>query len=122
MARVMEHNRTMLQKMMHAVQEESLKFVNRRLEHTSDAHREQPPIAKRVSDLLAIQQEWILDFARGLCRAHQAFRGIDGRVGGGRIDEPHGGLVIRDQRNPRAATEATNGAPVRSWPTRAHKR
>ncbi|HEY2446293.1 MAG TPA: hypothetical protein VGI20_11200, partial [Rhizomicrobium sp.] len=36
-ARVLDHNHQILQKMMHAVQEESVNFVNRRLEHTSHA-------------------------------------------------------------------------------------
>ena len=63
MTRMMEQNRAMLQKMVHAMQEESLKFVNRRLEHTSHAI-ECCRDCQGVSGLMAVQQEWMLDFAR----------------------------------------------------------
>jgi hypothetical protein len=63
MARVMDQNRLMLQKLMRLVQEESLRFVNRRFEHTTNAI-ESCRDCKRVSSLMAVQQEWMLDFAR----------------------------------------------------------
>lgn len=63
MARLMEHNRAMLQKVAHAVQEESMRFVNRRLEHTSHAI-ESSRDCQGFSGLFAVQQEWMLDFAR----------------------------------------------------------
>ena len=120
MARVMEHNRTMLQKMMHAVQEESLKFVNRRLEHTSHAI-ENSRDCQGVSDLLAIQQEWILDFARDYAGHTRRFAELMGEL----AEDGSTSLTavsLSAIKETRARTEATNGAPVRSWPTRAHKR
>lgn len=62
MARMMDQNRTMLQKMLHAMQEESLRFVNRRLEHTSHAI-ESSRDCHGVSGLMAVQQEWMLELA-----------------------------------------------------------
>lgn len=62
-AKVMDHNRIIFQKMLHAMQEESLRFVNRRLEctgraieHSRDCHG--------VAGLMAVQQEYLMDLAR----------------------------------------------------------
>ncbi|HTT82045.1 MAG TPA: hypothetical protein VMF67_01040 [Rhizomicrobium sp.] len=63
MARLMDQNWSMLQKMMHAMREESLHFVNRRLEQTSHAI-ESSRDCDGISDLLAIQQEWMINVAR----------------------------------------------------------
>jgi len=63
MARAMEQNRAIFQKMVQAVQEESLKFVNRRLEHTSQAIESSRDF-QGLAGLMAVQQGWMLDFAR----------------------------------------------------------
>ncbi|HEY3778399.1 MAG TPA: phasin family protein [Rhizomicrobium sp.] len=63
MARLMDQNWSMFQKMMQAMQAESLKFMNRRLEHTSHAI-ESSRDCEGMSGLLAIQQEWMVEFAR----------------------------------------------------------
>lgn len=63
MARLMDQNWSTFQKTMQAMQAESLKFMNRRLEHTSHAI-ESSRDCEGISGLLAIQQEWMVDFAR----------------------------------------------------------
>jgi hypothetical protein len=61
--RLMDQNWTIFQKLMHAMREESVDFVNRRLEQTSQAI-ENSRDCNRISDLLSVQQEWMLNFAR----------------------------------------------------------
>ncbi|HWE06027.1 MAG TPA: hypothetical protein VG274_04915 [Rhizomicrobium sp.] len=107
MARVMEHNRTMLQKMMHAVQEESLKFVNRRLEHTGHAI-ESSRDCQGVSGLLAIQQEWMLDFARDYAEHTRRFAELMGEL----VEDGSTSLTAASLsaiKETRARTEAANG-------------
>lgn len=72
MARVMDQNRMIFQRMIHAMQEESLRFVNRRLEHTSHAI-ESSRECHGVSGLMAVQHEWILDFARDYAEQTKRF-------------------------------------------------
>jgi hypothetical protein len=106
-ARVMEHNRTMLQKMMHAVQEESLKFVNRRLEHTSHAI-ESSRDCHGASGLLAIQQEWMLDFARDYAEHARHFAELMSEL----AEDGSTSLTavsLSAIKETRARTEATNG-------------
>lgn len=62
-AKVMDQNRLIFQKMLHAMQEESLRFVNRRLEHTSHAI-ESSRDCQGLSGLMAVQQEFLMDLAR----------------------------------------------------------
>ena len=61
--KVLDQNRTMFRKMMHAMQDESLRFVNRRLEHAGHAI-ESTRDCRDVSGLLAVQHEWLMDMAR----------------------------------------------------------
>ncbi len=63
MARLMDQNWSMFQKTMQAMQAESLHFMNRRLDHASHA-LETGRDCEGISGLLAIQQEWMVDFAR----------------------------------------------------------
>ncbi|HEY1614735.1 MAG TPA: phasin family protein [Rhizomicrobium sp.] len=63
MVRLLDHNRTLFQKMMQAMQEESLRFVNRRLERTGRA-LESTRDCRSVTGLMAVQNTWLLDFAR----------------------------------------------------------
>jgi hypothetical protein len=62
-AKVMDQNRMMFQKMLHAMQEESLRFVNRRLECTSRAI-EHSRDCRGVTGLMTVQQEYLMDLAR----------------------------------------------------------
>ncbi len=72
MARLMDQNWSMFQKMMHAMRAESLEFVNRRLEQTSHAI-ESSRECEGVSDLLAVQQEWMANFARDYAEQTKRF-------------------------------------------------
>ena len=62
-AKMVDQNRVMFQKLLHAVQEESLRFVNRRLEHTSRVI-ENSRDCQGVTGVMAVQQEWLMDIAR----------------------------------------------------------
>jgi len=72
MARLMDHNWSMFQKMMQAVREESFGFVNRRLEQTSQAI-ENSRDCNGLSDIFAIQQEWMVNFARDYAEQTKRF-------------------------------------------------
>ncbi len=63
LVKVLEQNRIMMRKMMQGMHEESLRFVNRRLEHASHAI-ESTRDCRDVGGLLAVQQEWFVDMAR----------------------------------------------------------
>lgn len=63
MARLMDRNWSMFQRTMQAMQAESLRFMNRRLEHTSHV-LENRLEHDGISGVLAIQQEWMVEFAR----------------------------------------------------------
>ncbi|HEX4158720.1 MAG TPA: phasin family protein [Rhizomicrobium sp.] len=72
MARLMEQNWSIFQKMMHAMREESLHFVNRRLEQTTQAI-ESSKDCDGISDLLAVQQEWMVNLARDYAEQTKRF-------------------------------------------------
>ena len=63
MSRLVDQNWSVFQKMVQAMQEESLRFFNRRLEHTSHIIENSRDF-QGVSGLMQLQQEWMLDFAR----------------------------------------------------------
>jgi hypothetical protein len=58
----MDQNRMIFQKMLHAMQEESFRFVNRRLEHMGRAI-EHSRECQGVTGLMAVQQEYLMDLA-----------------------------------------------------------
>jgi len=72
MTRLMDQNWSTFQKVMHAVQEESLNLVNRRLEHTSQAI-ESSRDCEGFSGLLSVQQGRMLDFARDYAEHSKRF-------------------------------------------------
>lgn len=72
MAKVMDQNRLIFQKMLHAMQEESLRFVNRRLECTSRAI-EHSRECHGVTGLIAVQQEFVMDIARDYAEQTRRF-------------------------------------------------
>lgn len=72
MTRLMEQNWSIFQKMMHAMREESLHFVNRRLEQTTHAI-ESSKDCDGISDLLAVQQEWMVNFTRDYAEQTKRF-------------------------------------------------
>jgi hypothetical protein len=63
MARIMGHNWSLFHKVVQAMQEESLRFFNRRLEHTSHIIENSRDF-HGVGGLMQLQQEWLLDCAR----------------------------------------------------------
>jgi hypothetical protein len=63
LAKVLDQNRMIFQKMMHAMHEESLRFVNRRLEHTGHAIQSSRD-CQGMMGLVAVQQEFLMDLAR----------------------------------------------------------
>ena len=63
MSRIMEQHWSMVQRMMQAMQGESLRFFNRRLEHASHVIENSRDF-NGVPGLMQLQQEWMLDFAR----------------------------------------------------------
>src|SRR5215469_9881917 len=71
-AKVMDQNRVVFQKMLNAMQEESLRFVNRRLEHTSRA-LENCRDCHGVAGLMGVQQEFLLDMARDYAEQTRRF-------------------------------------------------
>jgi chromosome segregation ATPase len=75
MTRLMDQNWSNFQRLMHAVQEESLNLVNRRLEHTSHAI-ESSRECEGLSGLLSVQQEWMVDFARDYAEHGKRFAEI----------------------------------------------
>jgi len=63
MARIMDQNFSLFQKTVQTMHEESLRFFNRRLEHTSHII-ENGRDFQGVSGLMQLQQEWMLELAR----------------------------------------------------------
>jgi hypothetical protein len=63
MARIMDQNFSLFQRTVQAMHEESLRFVNRRLEHTNH-FMETSRDFQGVSGLMQLQQQWMLDLAR----------------------------------------------------------
>jgi hypothetical protein len=72
MAKMVDQNRAIFQKMLRAMQEESLRFVNRRLEHTSRVI-ENSRDCQGVSGVMAVQQEWLIDIARDYAEQTKRF-------------------------------------------------
>jgi len=98
--RLMDQNWSAFQKILHAMQEESLNLVNRRLEHTSHAI-ESSRDCQGFSGLLSVQQEWMLDFARDYAEHNKRFVDImrgAAEDGGSRVTAASTGIA-RHARN-----------------------
>lgn len=63
MSHMMDRNLSAFQKMFQVMQEESLRFFNRRVEHTSHVIENNRDF-QGIAGLMHLQQEWMLDFAR----------------------------------------------------------
>ena len=61
--KAIDQNRMIAQNLMRAMQEESLRFMNQRLEHTSRAF-ERSRECEGFSQFLNLQQDWLMDCAR----------------------------------------------------------
>lgn len=70
--KAIDRNRAIAQHLMHTMQEESLRFVNLRLERTSQA-LEKGRECQGVSDLITLQHNWLLDVARDYAELNKRF-------------------------------------------------
>lgn len=72
MMKAMDQNRTIVQNLMKAMQEESLRFMNTRLEHTSRCF-ERSRECQGLSQFIALQQDWLMDAARDYAELNKRF-------------------------------------------------
>ncbi|HUO92198.1 MAG TPA: phasin family protein [Rhizomicrobium sp.] len=72
MMKAMDQNRAIVQNLMKAMQEESLRFMNTRLEHTSRAF-EKGRECQGLSQFIALQQDWLMDAARDYAELNKRF-------------------------------------------------
>ncbi len=70
--KAVDQNRTIVQNLMRAMQEESLRFVNMRFEHTSRAI-ERSRECQGLSGLISLQQDWMMDAARDFAEFNRRF-------------------------------------------------
>lgn len=70
--KALDQNRIIAQNMMRAMQEESLRFMNTRLEHASRAF-ERSRDWQGISTLITLQQDWLLDAARDYAELNKRF-------------------------------------------------
>jgi len=70
--KAIERNRTMAQQLMRAMQEESLRFVNTRLERTGRVI-ERSRDCQGVPALMALQHDWLMDIARDYAELNKRF-------------------------------------------------
>src|SRR5580698_10331137 len=70
--KALEQNRVITQNLMKGMQEESLRFMNTRLEHTSRA-MEKSRECQGISQLMALQHDWLMDVARDYAELNKRF-------------------------------------------------
>lgn len=70
--KALDHNRIIAQNMMRAMQEESLRFMNARLEHASRAF-ERSRDWQGISTLITLQQDRLIDAARDYAELNKHF-------------------------------------------------
>jgi hypothetical protein len=70
--KAIDHNRVITQNLMKAMQEESLRFMNTRLEHTTRAF-EKSRECQGLSALIALQHDWLMDAARDYAELNKRF-------------------------------------------------
>lgn len=72
--RMLDWNRSMFEKTWRATHEESLRFINRRLEHNARALQNLRDV-QGVSGLFAAEQDWLVDAARDYVETGEKLRG-----------------------------------------------
>ena len=72
MIKALEQNRVITQNLMKAMQEESLRFMNTRLEHASRTV-EKSRECQGISQLIALQHDWLMDIARDYAELNKRF-------------------------------------------------
>ncbi len=70
--KAIDQNRAIVQNWMRAMQEESLRFMNVRLEHASRAI-ERSRECEGISALIALQHDWLVDIARDYADLNKRF-------------------------------------------------
>ena len=95
--RMLDWNRSMFEKTWRATHEESLRFINRRLEHNARALQNLRDV-QGVSGLFAAEQDWLVDAARDYVESGEKLRG--------RLFELATSSVQEAAEHGRAATES----------------
>ena len=72
--RMLDWNRSMFEKTWRATHEESLRFINRRLEHNARTLQSLRD-SQGVSGLFAAEQDWLVDAARDYVETGEKLRG-----------------------------------------------
>lgn len=85
--KMMERNRTIAERMVLAVQEESLRFVNLRLERTSKAIRDSRE-CHGLTGLIGVQHEWLVDAARDYVEESRRFGDVIREIAAESAGEP----------------------------------
>ena len=70
--KVLEHNRVIFEKMMLAMHEQSLRFVNLRMERTSKALQDSRD-CHGLTGLMTVQHDWLVDAARDYAEESKRF-------------------------------------------------
>lgn len=109
LARMIDHNRAVFQKMLSAMQEESLRFVNRRLEHTGRA-LENYRDCQGVTGLMNVQQEFLMDLARNYAEQTRRFADLVRELAG----DGAAGLTEAASESVRVTRRAEHEAEQRS--------
>jgi hypothetical protein len=72
MMKALEQNRVITQNLFKAMQEESLRFMNTRLEHTSRTF-EKSRECQGIPQLMTLQHDWLMDIARDYAELNKRF-------------------------------------------------
>jgi Phasin protein len=72
MVKALEQNRVITQNLFKAMQEESLRFMNTRLEHTSRTF-EKSRECQGIPQLITLQHDWLMDIARAYAELNKRF-------------------------------------------------
>jgi polysaccharide deacetylase 2 family uncharacterized protein YibQ len=83
-----DQNRSIIQQLMRAMQEESLRFVNLRFEHTTRAIERSRDL-QGLSGLITLQQDWLMDAARDFADFNKRFGEVLHEVAEHGVDNMH---------------------------------
>ena len=70
--KALDQNRVITQNLLKAMQEESLRFMNTRLEHTSRTV-EKSRECQGISQMIQLQHDWLMDIARDYAELNKRF-------------------------------------------------
>jgi len=86
--KAIDQNRSIVQHLIRAMQEESLRFVNMRFEHTTRAI-ERSRECQGLSGLISLQQDWMMDAARDFAEFNKRFGEVLHDVAEHGVDNMH---------------------------------